>query len=127
MRTKTLIIAAAALAAYSPASAATWVKVAKTSTGSVIYIDSTSVTYGSDYVDAWFRSDQSADATKKTREVKELLRFRCKARQMATVSVTAYRANGSVDFSNTTNELLLSFEPIVPDTVGEDMAGWVCP
>lgn len=124
---RTLIcIAVATVFAAAPVRAATWQRVTSSDSGSVIYMDTDSVTANGTTADAWFKSDKSKDATSKAREVKLLNRVLCKAHKMATVSLIAYAANGTILYSKTTPDMMLEFDPIIPDTTGEDMAKMTC-
>ena len=126
MRRLGYTLAAAAIAVAAPASASSWIKLGRTSTGGILFIDTESLNTSGDHTDAWFKIDQTADQTTKDREAKQMMRFRCRSKQVATMSVISYGADGRITYSKSTPEFMLSFEPLVPDTVGETMSMAAC-
>ena len=50
----------------------------------------------------------------------------CNSKELTTKSSVFYEQNGSVVSSSTTNDILLKFEPVIPDTFGEAQLKFIC-
>ncbi|HEX8482874.1 MAG TPA: surface-adhesin E family protein [Allosphingosinicella sp.] len=121
-----MVVAGALLAWPGSGSAAEWVKVSE-STTAIWYVDMTSMRQNGDVRSAWLKADHSRDRKTKARESRWLERFNCSAWTSRTASVTYYGPDGDVQSSRAFPEFeSIGFTPIVPDTVWNGIARFVC-
>lgn len=104
-----------------------WLLVSQDSNGSKFYAGKNKyapVLIKDDVVSAWILGDHSADKTVRYRRAMVKYEVRCKGDEMARRAIVLYDANGSV--MRTTISQYGSFEPIIPESVGEAIFNAVC-
>lgn len=74
----------------------------------------------------WSKSDHSNDNTEADRETKSMHRFDCSAETMLIVSMTGYRANGTVSNSHTNEDFSFGYKPVTPDSIGYALMEFAC-
>lgn len=121
-----VMAAGAALICSVPGSAAEWVKVSESATA-VWYVDLTSMRQDGDVRSAWLKADHSRDRKTKARESRWLERFNCSAWTSRTASIIYYGPDGATQDSRHFPEFgTVGFTPIVPETVWNGIARFVC-
>lgn len=120
-------IAVSLASAATPASAANWIYVDETGTGTVHYYDADTLARYGNQVRFWERIDHSRDKTRKEREVRSWQVYDCKSRMSRILQVVTYYPNGkseTVRFSPAQQPLTET--AITPGTLGEAMLEAVC-
>jgi hypothetical protein len=114
----------------APQTQAVWVRLQESATQST-FIDSASVkSVGPHRFAVWLKVE--LPKPKKSPDghsyVKMLARaeWDCEASNSRTLSVVYYDAKGNVVQSHSDNPVLVDWEPVVPESLGSAIIGWVC-
>ena len=126
MKPINLLAAATALVmASTPAFAANWIWVGESVSNSVYYFDADTIQSSGNKVTAWSKVDHSRDKTKKMRQSLSRDRYDCSERTSTALNNTFYYPDGKVN-SVTWETYEQKAEPVIPDSVWEDMLESVC-
>lgn len=123
---KWAVFAVVAASVGWPAAAQTWQRYARTSAGTVLYLDADSVRRSGDIAHVWVRQDHSLDRTVSHRETKVLWALNCVDQTQALISYVDYGANGTVTRSYTNRSYEIRYDPIVPGSLGHTLFEQVC-
>ncbi len=121
--------AAAAAIAMNVATAthAEWSPLTSASDGTVYSIDPDRVRTVSGRRQVWLKGDHSRDRTERARSSMTLLSIDCSASTIRTLVENKYDSYGKTISSRTNTDYGIGYNPITPETIGEDVAKSVCP
>lgn len=125
------VVMACVLLIGGPASASTWLEVAG-SEKSQVSVDLTSIAPSKGYWKAWVKTtfDEAQDTQtypgKKFKETKYLQYFNCREKTQLMTKWLAYDIEGNVVESHNGQLNASAFNEVVPDTIGERVANFVC-
>lgn len=120
-----LIAAMAACSLATTASASEWWFVAESKTDDVFFIDVSSMQFSSQKITYWYFSIARTVSSEGVKSEKTRVIVSCSAMKSDTIQNVTYKLDGSILRSHT---FLPSPTPsgVVPDSVGETMAKFVC-
>lgn len=109
----------------APAYAANWVYVTESDSKSVFYYDSDTIQRAGNQVTVWIKIDNSRDRSVKQRGSTDRVRYDCGDRTSIILQRTSYYPDGkneTFDWSTYKRKE----DPIIPDTLNEDIFEAVC-
>ena len=123
---KRFVICFGALMLAAPASAADWEEIGGNDSGTVFFVDRSSIRAVGNKMQVWVMFDYSKNRTKKERSTKELWKFDCNNQKSFTASWTNYSPDGTAIKSDAPMEYEFKYEPVVPGTFGETAMNVAC-
>ncbi len=113
--------------AMASASHAEWFRVTTSSDGSIYSIDPERVRTVGGRKQVWLKGDHGRNRTEKARSSMTLLSIDCATSTMKLLADSKYDSFGKTISSRTFPDYGVGYEPITPETIGEAVAGTVCP
>ena len=108
---------------------AEWMRIGSSTSGSVWYLDPARVKSVGGKPQAWIQVDSSKDKSVSWRRALQLISFDCDSQKYRLLSYVDYDSYGKVIASNNFTDYGygIGYEPIIPETMVEDVARLVCP
>lgn len=106
---------------------AEWSPLTSASDGTVYSIDPDRVRTVGGRRQVWLKGDHSQDRTERARSSMTLLSIDCSASTIRTLVENKYDSYGKTISSRSNTDYGVGYNPITPETIGEDVARSVCP